>query len=235
MSELDTDAARAAGGSGSGPRLSGTARVGRRTKDLAKRLRGGEIAFIDHRDLDRVAGESLVATGVAAVVNASESISGRYPNSGPARLVEAGIVVVDAAGPEIMDLVEDGATVAIEGGRILVEGREVAAGEVLDATAVHDRMEAARLHRCGAAQLRRQHPGVHRQGGRLRLRAARGAGASHAVPGTPRAGGRARTRLQGGPEGPASLHRGAPAPAGRGRRGCRRTPRGRLQAGHDHR
>ena len=36
--------------------VSGIARVGRRTKDLAKRLQPGEIAIIDHVDVDRVAG-----------------------------------------------------------------------------------------------------------------------------------------------------------------------------------
>ena len=50
--------------------VSGVARVDRRTKDLAKRIGRGEIAIIDHRDIDRVAGESLVAAGVGAVVNA---------------------------------------------------------------------------------------------------------------------------------------------------------------------
>ena len=123
--------------------VTGTARVGRRTKDLAKRLRPGEIAVIDHQDLDRVAGESVAASGVAAVVNASAFISGRYPNGGPARLAEAGIVMVDAAGPAVMEIV-DGAQLTIRDGQLLVEGAEVASGELLDAAGVEQRMEAAR-------------------------------------------------------------------------------------------
>lgn len=123
--------------------VTGTARVGRRTKDLAKRLKPGEIAVIDHQDLDRVAGESVAATGVAAVVNASAFISGRYPNGGPARLAEAGIVMVDAVGPEVMDLA-DGTELTIVDGRLLVDGTEIAAGELLDEAAVADRMESAR-------------------------------------------------------------------------------------------
>ena len=67
-------------------RVTGPARADRRTKDLAKRLRPGEIAVIDHTDIDRVAAESLIAAGIAAVVNAGHSISGRYPNVGPIRL-----------------------------------------------------------------------------------------------------------------------------------------------------
>src|SRR5690606_39277571 len=45
--------------------LTGTVRLDRRTKRLVGRLRPGEIAVIDHVDLDRVAAEALVAAGVA--------------------------------------------------------------------------------------------------------------------------------------------------------------------------
>ena len=61
----------------------GPAKVDRRTKDMIRRLVPGDIAVIDHVDLDRVAADGLIEAGVAAVVNASESISGRYPNGGP--------------------------------------------------------------------------------------------------------------------------------------------------------
>ena len=69
----------------------GAARIDRRTKDLIKRLHPGDVAVINHRDLDRVAADGLVEARVAAVVNAGESISGRYPNGGPIRVVQAGI------------------------------------------------------------------------------------------------------------------------------------------------
>ena len=80
------------------PSVTGVARVDRRTKDLAKRLLPGEIAVIDHEDLDTVATESLLGAGVAAVVNAADCISGRYPNPGPLLLPAAGISVVDGLG-----------------------------------------------------------------------------------------------------------------------------------------
>lgn len=124
--------------------VTGIARVGRRTKDLAKRLSAGEIAVIDHRDLDRVAGESLAATGVVAVVNASEFISGRYPNSGPARLDDAGVLLVDHAGAEVMDELADGTEVTIADGALVVDGREIARGRVLDSAGIAQRMEGAR-------------------------------------------------------------------------------------------
>jgi uncharacterized membrane-anchored protein len=124
--------------------VTGTARVDRRTKDLAKRLQPGEIAVIDHKDLDRVAGESVAASGVAAVVNASPFISGRYPNGGPERLAEAGIVMVDDVGAEVMDLIADGTELTIRDGVLLVDGSEIASGTLMGARDVEDRMEAAR-------------------------------------------------------------------------------------------
>lgn len=124
--------------------ITGTARVGRRTKDLAKRLQAGEIAVIDHKDLDRVAGESVAESGVVAVVNASPFISGRYPNGGPLRLAEAGIVMVDAVGKDVMDRLADGSSLTIADGVLLVDGERISSGEVLDTQAVLDRMEAAR-------------------------------------------------------------------------------------------
>ena len=89
--------------------VSGVARVDRRTKDLVKRLRPGDIAVIDHDDLDRVAAERLVDAAPAAVVNASPSITGRYPNVGPLLLCRAGIPLVDDVGDEVMDAVVEGA------------------------------------------------------------------------------------------------------------------------------
>ena len=93
----------------------GPARVGRRTKDLTVRLRPGDVAVIDHVDLDRVAAEGLVAAAPAAVVNAAASVSGRYPNMGPLLLVDAGIPLVDGLGAEIMDAILDGRSLEIEG------------------------------------------------------------------------------------------------------------------------
>src|SRR5689334_8989045 len=96
------------------PGIVAAARVDRRTKNLPKRLKPGDIAVIDHVDLDRVGAEALVASGVSAVVNASTSTSGRYPNIGPSVLLNAGIPLVDAAGPTVMEI-PDGAQLRVEG------------------------------------------------------------------------------------------------------------------------
>src|SRR5256885_5292918 len=95
------------------PGVVGTARLDRRTKNLCKRLRPGDIAVIDHVDLDRVAAESLVACGVAAVINVAPSVSGRYPNLGPEVLLAAGIPVVDDVGPDVFGQVREGDTIRL--------------------------------------------------------------------------------------------------------------------------
>jgi uncharacterized membrane-anchored protein len=126
------------------PATRGIARVDRRTKDLAKRIAPGEIAIIDHRDIDRVAAESLVAAGVAAVVNASESISGRYPNGGPIRIVAAGIPLLDATGDDVMTAIDDGDVVEVRDNALWRDGEKIAAGDPLERDEIEHRMEEAR-------------------------------------------------------------------------------------------
>ncbi|WP_245753393.1 putative cytokinetic ring protein SteA [Geodermatophilus ruber] len=109
--------------------MTGTVRLDRRTKNLTKRLRPGDIAVIDHVDIDRVSADSLVACRVAAVVNASVSTSGRYPNLGPEILTNAGIPLVDGVGKDVLSAVKEGARVRVEGNRLhLADGTVVAEG-----------------------------------------------------------------------------------------------------------
>jgi uncharacterized membrane-anchored protein len=96
-------------------------RVDRRTKRLLTRLRPGEVAVIDHEDLDRVAAEGLVARGASAVVNASPSITGRYPNLGPLVLVRAGIPLVDGVGRLLMQKIREGDRIRVEGDRVMLD------------------------------------------------------------------------------------------------------------------
>jgi uncharacterized membrane-anchored protein len=96
------------------------ARVDRRTKNLLQRIQPGEIAIIDHEDLDRVAAEGLVERGVSAVVNAGRSITGRYPNLGPLILVEHGVALIDRVGRILLSKVKEGDSVRIDGDRVYV-------------------------------------------------------------------------------------------------------------------
>ncbi|GAB3680057.1 putative cytokinetic ring protein SteA [Angustibacter aerolatus] len=96
----------------------GTARVDARTKDLTKRLQPGDVAVIDHLDIDTVAAEALVAKRPGAVVNAAPSTSGRYPNLGPGILLAAGVPLVDGVGRDVMVRVAEGERVRVDEGRV---------------------------------------------------------------------------------------------------------------------
>ena len=122
----------------------GPARFDRRTKDLIRRLNAGDIAVIDHRDIDRVAADTLIAAGVAAVVNASPSISGRYPNGGPIRIVEAGIPLLDAVGPEVLEQIREGEVLELHDGALWRDKEKLAVGEILVPAEIETRMEEAR-------------------------------------------------------------------------------------------
>src|SRR3954454_1982533 len=111
------------------PGVVGAARLDRRTKNLTKRLQPGDIAIIDHVDLDRVGAEGLVAARVAAVINAAPSISGRYPNLGPEILLTGGIPLLDAVDGEVFASVREGEIVRLlddtlygDDGRVLAKG-----------------------------------------------------------------------------------------------------------------
>ena len=126
------------------PAVIGPACKDRRTKDLVKRLEPGEIAIIDHQDLDGVAAEGLILGGAVAVVNAAPSISGRYPNLGPRRVVDAGIPLIDHAGSELLDRVREGDILRIVDGEIWRGNELLATGKVLAADEIEAAMEDAR-------------------------------------------------------------------------------------------
>lgn len=116
--------------------VAGIARLGKRTKHLVKRLRPGDVAIIDHRDLDRVSGEDLVSCGVAGVVNCSSSSTGTYPNMGPLLVVQAGIQLVDVSGSALFDQLHDGDPVVLRGGEVWRRDEHLASGELLEAERV---------------------------------------------------------------------------------------------------
>jgi uncharacterized membrane-anchored protein len=125
------------------PGTAGPARVDPRTKALTKRLRPGDVAVIDHLDIDRVSAEALVACQPAAVLNAARSTSGRYPNLGPEIIVGAGIPLVDDLGPDVMGLTE-GHPVRIEDGNVYDGERLVAQGVEQTPQIIERNLEEAR-------------------------------------------------------------------------------------------
>ena len=122
----------------------GPARVDRRTKRLSRRLQPGDVAVIDHEDLDRLAAEELVEAQPGAIVNAARSISGRYPNVGPLLVAAAGIPLIDDVGSEVMDLVREGQVLRVEGSEILRGDEVVAKGTSQTLHSLEEQLDAAK-------------------------------------------------------------------------------------------
>lgn len=124
--------------------VSGPVRLGRRTKLLVKHLSRGDIALIDHLDIDRVSAEELIVAGVPAVLNCRPSSGGSYPNLGPQLLVEAGIHLVDLPGDALFDALSDGEAITVRDGEVARDGEVLSSGEVLDLARVRSETEARR-------------------------------------------------------------------------------------------
>lgn len=90
----------------------------RRTKQLCRRLRPGQIAVIDHPDVDELAAIALIEAKVSAVINTSAFLTGLYPATGAQRLLQAGVLLYQTAAPLFAQ--------AAEGEAVLYEGREAA-------------------------------------------------------------------------------------------------------------
>jgi uncharacterized membrane-anchored protein len=120
------------------PGLTGTARVDRNIDRLLRRVCPGDIVVLDVLDLDRITADALVEADIAAVVNASPSVSGRYPNLGPEVLVNNGVTLIDETGPDIFKKVKDGSKIRLyEGGvysgdRRLIRGTERTDHDIAD-------------------------------------------------------------------------------------------------------
>ena len=120
------------------PGVIGTARVDRDIDRLLRRVCPGDIVVLDVLDLDRITADALVDAEIAAVVNASTSVSGRYPNLGPEVLVANGVTLIDETGPEVFKKIRDGAKVRLynggvySGDRRLIRGTERTDQEIAD-------------------------------------------------------------------------------------------------------
>ena len=130
--------------------VSGPVRLGRKTKLLVRRLVAGDIAVVDHLDIDRVSAEELIAAGAAAVLNCRASTSGTYPNLGPQLLVEAGMMLVDLPDDSLFHSLSDGDAVAVRvlapdaRAEVLYKGQPLVTGVVLDVARVRAETEARR-------------------------------------------------------------------------------------------
>ncbi|WP_116199381.1 putative cytokinetic ring protein SteA [Amycolatopsis circi] len=126
------------------PGVIGVARVDRRTRELLRRVSAGDVVVLDQLDLDRATADALVAAEVAAVVNASPSISGRFPNLGPEILVAAGIPLIDSVGGELLRTVKDGTKLRVHEGAVYLGERQLATGDEQTPESVADQMIEAK-------------------------------------------------------------------------------------------
>jgi uncharacterized membrane-anchored protein len=129
---------------GSLPGITAVARIDRRTKTLTKRLQPGEVAIIDHVDLDWVSAQALVACGAAAVINVASGISGRYPNLGPQIIIASGCPFVDKVTPALFARVKDGDVVRVHEGAVYLQEELVGIGRVQTAASIEAAMAKAR-------------------------------------------------------------------------------------------
>jgi uncharacterized membrane-anchored protein len=127
------------------PGVSGVARLDRRAPRLAGRLNPGDIAIIDHVDIDRVTAQTLVAAKPAAIVNAAPSISGRYPNLGPQLIVSHGILLLDNVGAEIFGAVKEGTKIRVDGDTVYLGDTPVVTGTPQDIETVELSMVEAKV------------------------------------------------------------------------------------------
>ena len=144
---------------------------GERTKDLVKRLGSSDVAVIDHRNLDRIAAEELVASGVRAVINVVALLGRQLPERRAADPRPRGRPADRRPGPASSSTSSRTATrwcstagASARRGEVVAEGRLLEADEL-----ARDLDEQRRRIDQGPARLHREHDGPHPRGGRAAL------------------------------------------------------------------
>jgi uncharacterized membrane-anchored protein len=118
--------------------IKGRLKKDKRTKNLTKRLKTGDIALIAHTDLDEVAALSLVEKKVKCIINVEETISGKYPNQGPSILLDANIPIFETKQKDIFDIVNEGDIIEIIEDEIIYKGNKIADCELLDKNKIEE-------------------------------------------------------------------------------------------------
>ena len=124
-------------------RIRGQVRLDRRTKNLLPRIKQGDIAVIDHADLDEMAAEGLLIRRVKAVVNTRPFITGHYPNRGPALLLERGVILLEMPDDSIFSRVREGEALELKGEWIYREDEPLVQGTFLTGKAVGEKLRRA--------------------------------------------------------------------------------------------
>jgi len=98
----------------------GKVKIDKRTKNLGESLKKGEIAIIDHEDIDELAALILVEKQVSAVINCKKYTSGKFPNRGTAVLGKNNIPIFEVTKGDLFNILKDGDEVEIHNDTILM-------------------------------------------------------------------------------------------------------------------
>ncbi len=108
----------------------GKIRKGRCTKNMVCNLRPGEIALIDHRDLDDVAVEALLRARVKAILNVNLFVSGLFRNHAPFRLLKEGIFLLEGLNDNLFSIISEGDEIQVRGDAVWHGEKVVAKGSI---------------------------------------------------------------------------------------------------------
>ncbi|MTI79394.1 MAG: hypothetical protein FH758_00720 [Firmicutes bacterium] len=126
--------------------IKGVVKYDRKTKNLVKRLQPGDIAVINHRELDKVAAQSLIDSKVKAVINIAPSLCEDYPNLGPLTLLDAGIPLIDNTGEELLNGISEGTKVELVDGDIYSKSNLIGHGLLLDKDYILRKMDESKTN-----------------------------------------------------------------------------------------
>ena len=118
--------------------------MSRRSEALLDRVGHKDIVVIDQVDIDRATADALVKAGVTGVINASSSISGRFPNLGPEILVASDILLVDGVGDTVFARVKDGTKIRVDGGAVYLGDEAIVQGTEQTRESIADLMIEAK-------------------------------------------------------------------------------------------
>ena len=156
----------------------GRLRKDKRTKMLVQRLRPGEIALVEHADMDRLAAEALIRCGAKAVLNIEPFSRGIFPPFPVELLLKKGVYLLEQVNPALFELVAEGEIITLRGEAIYWRGQEVGRGKRINDERFREQCRRSRDQRWGPYLCQQRPRKLPRTGARL---AARPAGAADRV------------------------------------------------------
>jgi len=117
--------------------IKGKIKKDKKTKDLIKRINPGDIAIINHKDLDEIAANSLVEAKVKCIINTNKTISGKYPNQGPSILLKAGIPILESD-IDLFDKLIEGEIIELDNNEVISRGEVIGKYKELNETKIQE-------------------------------------------------------------------------------------------------